>query len=72
MTACCYCGKSHVDLRPYGPKGAMACFECVMICDDRIKEAERQFWSQLAAAGDIAIIGEPTGPRPGPGSRDPS
>ena len=60
---CHYCGKTN-DLRPYGPKGAMVCFDCAMR-PERKAEAEYNFAVQLDAAGPIAMIdGTEVGPYP--------
>ena len=61
---CYYCGETD-DLRPYGPKGAMVCFDCAMSTPERKAETERNFAMQLDAAGPIAIIdGTEVGPYP--------
>ena len=39
---CCYCSKPG-DLRPYGPKGAPICFDCMKATPEREEEATRQF-----------------------------
>ena len=52
-----------VELRPYGPGGALICCGCAME-PERKAETERNFHAQLDAAGPVAIIGEETGPRP--------
>lgn len=68
--ACVYCGSATEELRPYGPNGAWVCFPCAMQTPEREAEAARQFSAQIAAAGPVVIIGEPTGPRPANGGRD--
>ena len=74
---CCYCSKPDnfpadpdSELRPYGPKGAWLCFGCMQSSPEREEEAHRQLGQQLNAAGPVAIIGEPTGPRPFEGGKD--
>ena len=59
-----------VELRPYGPGGKMICFNCMTSSPEREAEAKRQFGAQLDACGDVAIIGETTGPRPFDGGKD--
>jgi len=61
---CYYCGKEDNELRPYGPKGSMVCFECAMATPEREKETERNFVAQLEAAGPIAVVGTEVGPFP--------
>lgn len=61
---CCYCDTA-VDLRPYGPKGAMVCFSCATATPEREAEAMRNFGAQLDAAGPVAVIdGSSAGPYP--------
>jgi hypothetical protein len=73
--ACIYCkrpedlvgrnakGMFAVELRPYGPGGALVCFECAMHPEHR-EETERAFKARLDAAGDVAILTD-EGPAPG-------
>ena len=61
---CNYCTTTS-DLRPYGPKGAMVCFDCAMSTPERKAETERAFVSQLDAAGPVSVIdGTEVGPYP--------
>lgn len=61
---CHYCGKTN-DLRPYGPRGAMVCFDCAMSTPERKAETEHNFAVQLDAAGPVAMIdGTEVGPYP--------
>lgn len=61
---CCHCGTAG-DLRPYGPRGAMVCFPCAMDAPERKAETERNFATQLDAAGPVAVIdGTERGPYP--------
>lgn len=60
---CHYCNKTN-DLRPYGPKGAMVCFDCAMATPEREAETERNFLLQLNACGNFVVIGEEVGPYP--------
>jgi len=61
---CYYCDKTS-DLRPYGPRGSMVCFQCAMSTPDRQSETERNFRVQLDACGDVAVIDETeVGPYP--------
>lgn len=61
---CCYC-EEQKDLRPYGPRGAMVCFDCAMSTPDREAETERNFVVQLNACGNCAVIdGSNAGPYP--------
>ena len=68
--ACYVCHKAEeddpeVELRPYGPKGAWVCFDCMKASPEREAEAHRQFAAQLDnTPGPIVVIGEKTGPRP--------
>lgn len=61
---CCYCDNAN-DLRPYGPRGAMVCFECAMSTPERQAETERNFSAQLQACGlDAVVDGSSVGPYP--------
>ena len=61
---CFYCPTTF-DLRPYGPKGAMVCFDCAMATPDREAETTANFAAQLNAAGDLPMIdGTEIGPYP--------
>ena len=61
----CYYCKKNGDLRPYGPRGAMVCFDCAMATPEREAEAEYHFGVQLDAAGSVALIdGSGAGPYP--------
>lgn len=54
-----------VELRPYGPKGAFICFDCMISSPEREAEAKRQFGAQLDACGDVAVVdGSHVGPYP--------
>lgn len=66
MLGCYYCKKrgDQVDLRPYGPKGALVCFDCAMATPERRAEAEQNFTQQLGAAGPVAVVGSEVGPYP--------
>jgi hypothetical protein len=55
---------SEVELRPYGPNGAIICFDCMIADPEREAEAKRQFASQCDAAGAVVVIGGSEGPRP--------
>lgn len=62
---CHYCGSGDKDLRPYGPRGSMTCFDCAMSTPERKAETERNFGAQLDACGDVAVIdGSNVGPYP--------
>lgn len=64
MSTCHYCTETG-DLRPYGPRGSMVCFECAMETPERKAETERNFRVQLDACGDVAVIdGTNVGPYP--------
>jgi hypothetical protein len=64
MNTCHYCNMPG-DLRPYGPKGAMVCFQCAMATPEREKEAGEMFGLQLNASGPVAVIdGSQVGPYP--------
>jgi hypothetical protein len=69
VNACCYCGTTEADLRPYGPKGAWLCFPCMKATPEREREAEANFGALLDAAaavgGNVVTIGNEDGPRPG-------
>jgi hypothetical protein len=60
---CHYCDKTN-DLRPYGPKFAMVCFDCAMDTPERKAETESSFSMQLDACGGVGVIGEEAGPYP--------
>lgn len=61
---CLYCDKTF-DLRPYGPKGAMVCFECATAKPERKAETERNFASQVRAVkGPVLLDGTEVGPYP--------
>lgn len=60
---CFYCSKE-TDLRPYGPRGSMVCFQCAMQSPVRRAETERNFATQLNACGSFAVAGGATGPYP--------
>lgn len=61
---CHYCDTAH-DLRPYGPRGSMVCFECAMASPERRAETGRNFGVQLDAAGPVVVIdGTKVGPYP--------
>ena len=61
---CHYCNKTS-DLRPYGPRGSMVCFECAMSTPERKAETEKNFGAQLDACGQAAVIdGSEAGPYP--------
>lgn len=51
----CECGATE-DLRPYGPRGSMICFDCAMSTPERRAETERNFALQLKACGPVAVI----------------
>lgn len=66
--ACCYCGSSDKELRPYGPNGSPLCFPC-MKSDKTIEASAREiFIGQLNAAAVAGqghvVLGETTEPRP--------
>lgn len=63
MTICYVCTTDQ-ECRPYGERGQMICFECMMADPAREAEAERQFAMQLQAAGPVVMIGEEVGPYP--------
>lgn len=70
-TPCCYLCSATDEIRPYGPRGAMICFDCMMASPEREAEAKRQFGAQLDACGDAAIIdGSNVGPYPLDGGRN--
>lgn len=55
-------GKGERELRPYGPRGEMVCFECGMRDEETTRKA---FDKQLDAAGPVAVIdGTGVGPYP--------
>lgn len=62
--SCLYCSTTTRELRPYGPGGAWVCFECAFGTPERKSQTEQAYAAQLDAAGPLAVIGEPTGPRP--------
>ena len=55
---CYYCNTPEMSrnhLRPYGPNGALICFDCMKADPKREAEAERQFGAMLEHAG---IVGD--------------
>ena len=60
----CHLCKKVAELRPYGPRGAMICFQCAM-APERKAETERNFIAQLDACGPVVVIdGTEVGPYP--------
>lgn len=66
--SCCICNKergaelldgSRIELRPYGPKGADICFQCMMASEELQRTAEKQFDQVLDSAepGGVVILG---------------
>lgn len=53
-----------VELRPYGPKGQMVCFECAFKTPEQTEITTSQFLSQLKASGPVVVIGTENGPIP--------
>jgi len=68
MNSCYYCHCTDKEFRPYGPNGSMVCFACAMK-PERKNQTERNFISQLEAAGPVAVIGTEVGPYPLDGTR---
>jgi hypothetical protein len=65
--ACCACGPTTLELRPYGPGGALICFPCMKGDPTREREAEQQFSQCIEAAGASGarvLIGAECGPVP--------
>lgn len=61
---CLHCDKT-TDLRPYGPRGAMVCFECTMSSPVRKIEAQHNYLLQLTAIKGPALLdGTEVGPYP--------
>jgi hypothetical protein len=61
---CYYCGIT-TDLRPYGPKHSMVCFDCATLTPEREEVTRNNFHIQLAACGLVAVIdGSDVGPYP--------
>ena len=60
---CHYCGKTK-ELRPYGPRGSMVCFDCAMATPERKRETEQAMATQLNAIKGVAVIGTEVGPYP--------
>lgn len=69
MKSCYYCKCNDKEFRPYGPNSSMVCFDCAMATPERIEQTERNFISQLEAAGPVAVIGTEVGPYPLEGNR---
>lgn len=65
---CHYCHTTTKELRPYGPRGAMVCFDCGT-SSEHVEETNKNFAAQLEAAGPIAVIGTEAGPYPLEGTR---
>jgi len=63
VSDCYLCGETN-DLRQYGPRGEMVCFQCAMKPENKAK-TESMFVLQLNAAGPVAVIdGTNVGPYP--------
>jgi hypothetical protein len=72
---CEYCGRDReskfdgsigpIELRPYGKRGEMICFDCGMLPENKA-DTEAAFLAQCEAAGPVVLIGEECGPRPFP------
>lgn len=62
--SCHYC-QATGDLRPYGPKCAMVCFDCATATPEREAETHANFVAQLDACGEgLVVIGTEAGPYP--------
>lgn len=62
---CYYCPETiAVKLRPYGPQGAMVCFNCAMSTTERKQQTETMFSLQLEASDIMTIDGSEVGPVP--------
>ena len=61
---CYVCNSGDEELRPYGPKGEMICYPCMISSPEKEEQARQQFRSQLDACGDSAVIGTNVGPYP--------
>lgn len=62
------CGATF-DLRPYGPGGALVCFDCATATPERERATGAAFGAQLEAAEAMspygtAVIGGSDGPNP--------
>lgn len=55
---------TEAELRPYGARGEMICFQCAFATPEAKAATERAFEQQLEAAGPFVLIGEETGQRP--------
>ncbi len=67
--ACCYCGSTKREMRPYGPGGSMTCFPCMKSSPDRERAAEQAYHALLDGATVISpsgavAIGTEDGPVP--------
>ena len=61
----CYVCQQSGDLRPYGPKGEMICYDCMKADPEREATAKRQFMAQLDGCGPVAVLdGSEVGPYP--------
>ena len=58
---CDVCGEC-LELRPYGHKGALICFDCMMASQESRAEGERQFAAHLDAIDETDIVLTPNGP----------
>ena len=61
--ACFYCGKEFniEELRPYGPKYQLVCFECGTLPENEAISI-RSIKLQIDACGDVCLVGLPQGP----------
>lgn len=59
--ACCYCGTTEQELRPYAPGGRLVCFDCAMK-PERKGTTEAEFKARLDAI-DGPVVLTPDGPK---------
>lgn len=50
------CGEEGKDVRPYGPRGGMICFDCAQATPESRAETARNFSAQMEAAGPFVFF----------------
>lgn len=64
MNRSCYLCGSTAELRPYGPKWELICFDCAMK-PENVGTTEKMFMGQIESAGNgPVVIGTEAGPYP--------
>lgn len=64
--ACCYCGTTADELRPYGPGGKWTCLPCIKADPDAHATAVKVYQAKLLSEGKLTgfvEIGTEAGPQ---------